>query len=99
MANYRKKPVEIEAVQWNGENFDELADLVDGLEGKVTYDESDMSLKIKTLEGTMKAIPGDYIIKRVKVELYPCKPDAFEKLTSQSQCSQKTCESVPTMMR
>jgi|GEM_PF-1058773 len=79
MRKYRKKPVVVEAVQWTGDNFDELADLVDGLEGRAIYDESDMSLKIKTLEGTMTALPGDYIIKGIHGEIYPCKPDIFEK--------------------
>lgn len=79
MAKYRKKPIVIEAIRWTGENFEELADLVEGSKCKFRYDESDMSLKIKTLEGTMTALPGDYIIKGVRGELYPCKPDIFEQ--------------------
>jgi len=79
VAKYRKKPVVIEAVRWTGENFEEVADLVEGLKGRFIYDESDMSLKLITLEGTMTAMPGDYIIKGVRGELYPCKPDIFEQ--------------------
>ena len=79
MAKYRKKPIVIEAIRWTGENFEELADLVEGSKRKVMYDESDKSLKIKTLEGTMTALPGDYIIKGVRGELYPCKPGIFEQ--------------------
>lgn len=81
MVKYRKKPVVVDAIQWTGMNFEALADLVgESKDGrKVTYDESDMSLKIHTLEGVMKANVGDYIIKGVKGEFYPCKPDIFKK--------------------
>lgn len=41
--------------------------------------QTDKSMKIKTLEGTMIAEPGDYIITGIKGEQYPCKPDIFEK--------------------
>ncbi len=41
--------------------------------------QTDKSMKIKTLEGTMTAEPGDYIITGIKGEQYPCKPDIFEK--------------------
>ena len=56
MAKYRKKPVVIEAVQWTGKNFEELAELIGSLEEgrperRAVYDELDMTLKIKTLEG------------------------------------------------
>ncbi len=83
MAKYRKKPVVVEAVKWTGENFEELANLISSLEvgrpkRRAVYDESDMTLKIKTLEGVMKAQPGDFIIKGIKGEIYPCKPDIFE---------------------
>jgi DNA-directed RNA polymerase subunit RPC12/RpoP len=83
MAKYRKKPVVVEAVQWTGKNFEELAELIGSLEEgrperRAVYDELDMTLKIKTLEGVMAANPGDYIIQGVQGELYPCKPDIFE---------------------
>ncbi len=69
---YRKIPVEIEALKWGGENFAEIrhfcpvAALVDN------------ELCIYTLEGDMSASVGDYIIKGVKGEFYPCKPDIFQ---------------------
>jgi hypothetical protein len=74
---YRKKPVVIEAVQWHGEsNCQETFDFL-GLEHP--EDEMDHSvIHIETLEGMMTAQPGDFIIKGVKGELYPCKPDIFE---------------------
>ena len=78
---YRKKPVIIEAIQWNGENIDECLDFM--REGEDTAFEgvyySDIKIDIKTLEGTMTADIGDFIIKGVNGEFYPCKPDIFEK--------------------
>lgn len=72
---YRKKPVEIEAVQWNGDNLKEVLEFSkDAYLGK-----DDRTLFIETLEGDMKASIGDYIIKGVNGEFYPCKPDIFEK--------------------
>ena len=71
---YRKKPVAIEAVQWTGENKKEIFDFVDT--GMQFMDDS---LLITTLEGVMIASKGDYIIKGVNGEFYPCKPDIFEK--------------------
>lgn len=76
MAKYRKKPVEIEAVQWTGSNVDEIKEFV----GKaLDFGYIDGSFKIATLEGTMTASRGDFIIKGVQGEFYPCKPDIFEQ--------------------
>lgn len=69
---YRKKPVEIEAIQFNC-NFDELEQFVGG-----DAEFRNGKLIIATLEGPLCASPGDYIIKGVKGEFYPCKPDIFE---------------------
>lgn len=78
MPKYRKKPVVIEAIQWlpspvcfasiEGLNADSPRDI----------EWEDGTLYIETLEGRMAATPGDWIIKGVKGELYPCKPDIFE---------------------
>lgn len=70
---YRKKPVVIEAHVWNGVNSDQICKFIEGR--NVTIDKH--GLHIHTLEGTMKANVGDYIIKGVKGEFYPCKPDIF----------------------
>lgn len=75
---YRKKPVEIEAVQWNGKNFDEIYDFMYGVFKQTIMDTSDNKIIINTLEGDMTASIGDFIIKGVKEEFYPCKPDIFE---------------------
>lgn len=72
---YRKKPVEIEAVLWSGFNYEEVCEL-----GDKKVQRSGNNLLIYTLEGIMIASLGDYIIKGVSGELYPCKPDIF-KLT------------------
>ena len=71
---YRKKPVTIEAIQWNGENLSEIDEFT---ESKVKNHES--VLIIPTLEGDMYASLSDYIIKGVNGEFYPCKPDIFAK--------------------
>lgn len=78
---YRKKPVEIEAIQWNGENYAELQEWSGkqfGLGQKEAGSDSPKELIITTLEGNMRANEGDWIIKGVKGEFYPCKPDIFE---------------------
>jgi hypothetical protein len=74
---FRTKPVEIEAVQFTGRNDREIAEFV-GFNG---YDPDDTgpSWIIVTLEGEMRANVGDFIIKGVQGEFYPCKPDIFEQ--------------------
>lgn len=79
MSIYRKKPVEIEAFKWTGdrEQTEDPDWIVDAIKkGIVTFCADCMY--IKTLEGTHRADKSDYIIKGVKGELYPCKPDIFE---------------------
>lgn len=76
MAKFRKKPVVVEAVQWTGANFAEVAQLSYNIMGP--YGQEDAHLEISTLEGRMTANKGDWIIKGVKGEVYPCKPDIFE---------------------
>lgn len=82
MPKYRKKPVEIEAIQFNDDTRQEIIDWT-GCRHKNMSDDGceyeTANLFIKTLEGEMMARPGDYIIKGVKGEFYPCKPDIFEE--------------------
>ena len=74
IGTYRKKPVEIQALQVTADTpFTEVAAFV-GSAIKVTA----THMVIKTLEGDMTVSPEDYIIKGVKGEFYPCKPDIFE---------------------
>jgi hypothetical protein len=79
MAKYRKKPVVIEAIQFTGHNSTEVEAWMIGLENKRPgVKHGGTVLCIETLEGTMTASPGDFIIKGVQGEFYPCKPDIFE---------------------
>lgn len=73
---YRKQPVVIEAVQFTGENHDEIVRFA-GLKASVCGRKR--TLMIKTLEGALAASPGDYIIKGIRGEFYPCKPDVFRQ--------------------
>lgn len=79
---YRKKPIIIEAIQFedNSDRIIEIHEFMGGDTIRVNYEDKDNPyLKIETLEGIMKASVGDYIIKGVNGEFYPCKPDIFEK--------------------
>lgn len=93
-----KKPVTVEAVKWTGTNEEEIKKFV-GLNAIFQYyvtkdnknlvtsekpsEEHTTSLKINTLEGKMQATVGDYIIKGIHGEFYPCKPDIFVKTYSE----------------
>lgn len=87
MAKYRKKPVIIEAYQFTKENFSRdkkplwLKEAIS--ENKIClysqYGGKVIGGEIGTLEGNMKVSEGDFIIKGVNGEFYPCKPDIFEK--------------------
>ena len=74
-AKYTKKPVTIEAIQWTGDNVDEMYSFIKNYD----FSFSGKELNIKTLEGVMTASIGDYIIKGVHGEYYSCKPDIFEE--------------------
>jgi len=82
---YRKKPVVIETFKWTG-GHDQTEDpewivnaIKDGIVRFENQGTEDVAMLIDTLEGTHKANQGDYIIKGIAGELYPCKPDIFEK--------------------
>ena len=73
--HYRKKPVAIQTVIWTGDNVTEMVEFSPNC---FTYHRDNIiTLQIVTLEGTMTATIGDYIIKGIKGEVYPCKPDIF----------------------
>ena len=78
---YRKKPVVIEAMQLVGENAAEVAAWCGGLveSADCSGDGPLYVVRIDTLEGSMIAGLGDYVIRGVKGEFYPCKPDIFEQ--------------------
>ena len=86
---FRKKPVEVEARQWNGTAYaaSPIIDWILREGGTARYSCDDGCnergdrghyIAIDTLEGTMRADGGDWIIRGVKGEFYPCKPDIFE---------------------
>ena len=84
---YRKKPVEIEAMRWDG-TAEGATPIIEWSGWDVNYwcdeggcggTEGNHYLAIPTLEGRMLASPGDWIIKGVQGEFYPCKPDIFEQ--------------------
>lgn len=77
---YRKKPVVIEAIKWDGNEstFEKIKDpKFNSLNRSVIF-LRDGTLSIDTLEGVHKAIMGDFIIRGVKGEIYPCKADVFK---------------------
>ena len=79
MAKYRKKPVVIEAVLWDGNSGTANTFIGESFGVDWEYESAASSnIAIPTLEGRMIGKVGDYIIKGVKGEFYPCKPDIFE---------------------
>ncbi len=84
---YRKKPVIVEAVKWTGLNLEEIKNFVDEsllyniYDGAWEVGEAPVivDMQIRTLEGNMSVSVGDYIIKGVQGEFYPCKPDIFKE--------------------
>lgn len=85
MKKYRAKPVEIEALQLTN-SPESLADIMAWAAAQETgaglikadIDGDTQCISIETLEGTMKGVVGDYIIRGTRGEFYPCKPDVFE---------------------
>lgn len=73
MANYRKRPIIIQAFQLTELNIDEIRSWCNGRTGDVID-----GITIPTMEGDMIASNNDYVIKGIKGEFYPCKPDIFE---------------------
>jgi hypothetical protein len=74
---YQKKPIIVDAVRNTGRNVFEIGKFSEG-KCKPVFTPNGYKFSVDTLEGTMEANIGDYIIKGVKGEFYPCKPDVFE---------------------
>ena len=74
---YRKRPVVIEAIQWSGSNWHLMLDWVKWQYGADVFNDHG-KLIIPTLEGDMTADEGDWVIRGIAGEFYPCKPDIFE---------------------
>ena len=77
-SKFKKNPVEIEAIQFTGDNVNDIWDAFGAGEVYGPTEKNPDWLIIATLEGDMKANVGDWIIKGIKGELYPCKPDIFD---------------------
>lgn len=85
MRIYRKKPVTVEAQRFDG-TYDSALAIVSWIKAnswlkvaiRVAHPTEDFCVVIPTLEGDMRAERGDYIIRGIKGEFYPCKPDIFE---------------------
>lgn len=100
-----KKPVEVQAIQWDGSNVKELSDFMGekNANGTITRrfaiygDSSEPDLVIFTLEGDYHAAVGDWIIRGVKGEFYPCKPDVFEQ--TYEECVDKSNEVFPGLLK
>lgn len=73
---FRKKPVVIEAIRFTGTNEVDIVNWSNG--AAAGYFSDHRIMQIRTLEGDMTAEPGDWIIRGIKGEFYPCKPDIFE---------------------
>jgi hypothetical protein len=75
---YRKRPLEIHATRWTGENLPEIADLTAGSRD-VVYDSSSNCLFVRTLEGRMRCSRGDWLVRGVEDEFYPVQDSIFTK--------------------
>lgn len=83
--SYITRPIEIQAIKWTGYNIEEVWEFTD--DGKChcysvgnRHDDGKNELCIHTLDSIMYASPGNYIIRGVGGEFYPCKPDIFEQI-------------------
>lgn len=75
----KKQPFQIQAVQWTGDNTLEIQAFQSmNVNSNAMYWTPDDEIVISTLEGDMLASKGDYIIRGIRGEFYPCKPDIFE---------------------
>lgn len=88
---YTKKPVTIESVQWTGNNWQEIQRFVPDAVRVIDMN----GLRVKTLEGELNVSKGDYIIKGVRGEFYPCKPDIFKQTYSPVEEATVKPESCP----
>ena len=92
---FRKKPIVIEAEQFM-DTSDSVSEIMELAGGKtLTWHVHNHTLSIPTLEGNMTASNGDWIIKGVNGELYPCKPDIFRKTYEEASISKTETTSEP----
>lgn len=90
---YRKKPVTVQAIRWTGLNTEEVRGFcgdkarieISDAAWRVQKGAAVAEVYIDTLEGSMRANHGDYIIRGVNGEFYPCKPDIFQKTYEETE--------------
>lgn len=78
MPKFRKKPVVIEAIQWQADGIGAAPTLMSKDWESLMFRRDGCALIIETLKGDLRADPGDWIIRDVAGEYYPCRPDIFE---------------------
>jgi len=78
MKKYIKRPITVEAIQWDG-SVESAAEVIEFGLGSVMYSADLNKMICQTLEGSMVVGVNDYVIKGINGEFYPCKPDIFEK--------------------
>lgn len=93
---YRKKPVEIEAIRFDGSNADEITSWLDdnGGAGHKAFDDNGPHLLIYTLEGVMRASAGDFVCRGTEGEFYPCKEAAFHASHEQVTAAEPAAEAT-----
>lgn len=83
MPFFQKKPVVIEARRWVGNNWNEMLAFM--RYAGVKLDERERRIRVPTMEGAIYAAEGDWIIKGIQGEFYPCKPDIFDQTYEPTQ--------------
>ena len=78
MGKFRKKPVVIEAMQFTEETKDQVFNFVTCNKKPETMNNGESRMWVQTLEGDMLVSIGDWVIKGIQGEFYPCKPDIFD---------------------
>lgn len=77
--NYKRRPIEVQALEWKGDNLDLIRDFMVGAD-KVLVEEVNGDLKLFSLDGYMTCHQGDYIIRTKFDEVYPCSKHRFEDI-------------------
>lgn len=75
---YRKRPLEVDAIRWTGENVAAIGHFTDG-HRNVGYDPSSHSLFVVTSAGQVRCAAGDWLVRSASGEYYPCKDAIFEQ--------------------
>ena len=80
MTRYRKRPLEVDAIQWTGDNWNDVCTAFPDVDGEVVYDVSSRSLIVHTVDGRMRCAQGDWLIRDHNGNFYPCWDMGFADL-------------------